>query len=201
MLYCYCFESIDTRRFVGPREFDVVLGEAGHQTVGAFRFPEDGSLLSAVLGIEGLKFLVAELVQYAASSFAFGVGYDIERHVEYACAGAFRIGEHMQLADGQGGDKVKVVVEIFVGLTSDADHAVDADEGMRHDAFDVGHSFGKQLSGIASMHDLQHLVRTRLERDVEVRRKVPGTGDKVDDLVGEKVRLAGGDTDAVIGDG
>ena len=214
-LYRHLFEGVDAGFVVGPRELDVVLGEAIHyrgnrtlryrtrQVATGVRvyllgLPEDGGGVAIMLGVESGGLAGRDSVQEFTAAFAFALRNDLEVHLQHTRVGAFGIGEDMQLAHRQRFDEVHIFAPALLGLSAHADHTVHADKSMRHDRFDMGYALGKQFTGLTASHDFEDGVTAALQRDMKMRGEMTAVRHKVDNLIAQQVRLAAGDANAVI---
>ena len=129
-------------------------------------------------------------VQFFAPALAFTLRHDFQIHLEHARVGALRISEHMQLTHRQRLDELHVLAPALCRLAANADHTVHADEGIRHDRFDMRYALGEQFAGVPASHNLEHRITAALQRYMEVRRKMASVRHEIDDLIAQQVRFA-----------
>ena len=81
--------------------------------------------------------------------------------------------------------------KILVGFARKAHNDVHSDENMGNCTFDERHLLRKQLAAIATLHQSQDAVGTRLQGDMKVREEFAPTGKKGDDILPNQVGLNG----------
>ncbi len=107
---------------------------------------------------------------------------------------ALAVGEGVKLADGQAFDEVVALVKELGRLATHSRHHVDADEGIGEERLDEFYLLPEQRRVVAAPHQLEHLVAARLQRNVEVRGKVPALrGQPPEQVVGQEVGLDASD--------
>ena len=93
----------------------------------------------------------------------------------------------MELCHGQAVEKFVAVLEILRSLAAAAHHHVDTDEGVGHEFLDEMDLMGEDITGVATVHELEHLVIATLQRDMEVRHEGTRVGTVLDELVVDEV--------------
>ena len=148
------------------------------------RFPTDMGF------IERLCLLVGQGQEHLATTMLF-----IGRHhmVDLQRLGprTLRITEHMQLGNIQAFQKLVCLIEIFFRLATGTYNHIHTDEGMRHHFLDFLYLVSKQCRIITTTHQLQHLVATALQRDMEMRHERTRLGHIFNNFIGQQVRFDG----------
>ena len=94
--------------------------------------------------------------------------WDFQRHR----VGTFGVGEHVQSSDVEAVDKRARILKNLRSFAAHTRNKIHSDESVRDKAFNCSHLVGKQLTVVVAAHQFQHLVASRLERDVEMRHEM-----------------------------
>ena len=149
-------------------------------------FPAD------VRSIESTGLLIGKREeQLATAILLFGRHHMV--YLQRLRAGTLGVAEHMQLGNIKSLQELVGSVEVFFRLATGTHDDIHPDKGMRHHFLDLPYLVSEQGSVVPTAHELQHLVASALQRDVEVRHERTGAGHIVDDFIGKQVRFDGRD--------
>ena len=190
-------DGVNPLRTVGEADFDVVVGEAVNVLPVFIVFEEDGAgcAFEGMAEVAVLCFGYVEQFGDAAMFFFLGNG---KGDVEGTGALAFGVGEYVELGNGEGGNEIAAVLEIFEGFATHAGDDVHADEGIGEEPADGMNLFGKEVAGVPPAHEAEHVVAAGLEGNVEVGHEVAGRSDESNDVVRQEIGFYG--RDSVTGD-
>ena len=93
--------------------------------------------------------------------------WDFQRHR----VGTFGVGEHVQSSDVEAVDKRARILKNLRSFAAHTRNKIHSDESVRDKVFNCSHLVGKQLTVVVA-HQFQHLVASRLQRDVEMRHEM-----------------------------
>ena len=183
------------RLVVWQPHLDVVVRESANVLSHFGVFKKDGTGLPFALPVKTVQFLIGDVQQFAHSAVFFFLR-DNQGDFERLGALTFRIGEYVQARDVEAFDEVAGFLEMLFRFAPHTGNGVNADEGIRNEGFDGVDFCGEKFTGVPAAHKFEYFIATRLERNVEVGHKMPGTGDKFNDFIGEQVRFDRGDAES-----
>ena len=123
--------------------------------------------------VESLGFQIRKFQQTLTATMLFFWRHNVI-YLQRLRTRPFGITEHMQLCDIQSFYKAICLLEIFFRFATRSHNDVHTDKGIGHYLLDFMHFGSKQSCIIPTTHQLQHLIRTRLQRDMEMRHKPLG---------------------------
>ena len=100
----------------------------------------------------------------------------------------------MKLGYIQTFQELVCLIEVFFRLSSSTHNHIYPDERMRHHFLDFLNLMSEQSRIVTSTHQLQHLITTTLQRNMEVWHECTGLGYVFNDFIGQQVRFNGRDT-------
>ena len=103
----------------------------------------------------------------------------------------------MELRDGQRPDEALGLIEEFGRLAACAHDDIDTDEGVGHQLAHARYLIIKECRVVATVHQSQHLVAARLQRDMEMRHEGTAAGAELQHLVRQQVGFDAGDAVAL----
>ena len=151
----------------------VVRRKAMHRCTRLGFFQQHRQGLSDMFLVESLGFQIRQLQQTLAAAMLFFWRHNVI-YLQRLRTRPFRIAEHMQLCDIQSFYKAICLLEIFFRFATCPHNDIHTDKGIGHYLLDFMHFGSKQSCIIPTTHQLQHLIRTRLQRDMEMRHKPLG---------------------------
>jgi len=119
------------------------------------RLPEAAALLRGQLAQD-----VAALAFHRCGYLAGEIGGD--------GGGPGRVGEDVEVGEGESGNEAAGFLEVGVGLAGEADHHVGAEGGLRHEAVGLPDAAGVVAGTIAAVHMAQDTVGAGLQGRVYV---------------------------------
>jgi DNA-binding SARP family transcriptional activator/Tfp pilus assembly protein PilF len=179
----------------------VVAGAAGHAVGG-------GVLAALALGHEhfhavaGLLLVlrVGCLLDQGGEPFVALLhdgGGDLGVHGRCRGTGADGVAEGERSGEPGRPDQVEGVLEVLVGLAGEAHDDVGGDGGVRDAGPDPVQDGQVPVPAVGAAHRLEHGVRAGLQRHVQAGHDVRGLCHRVDDVVGEVLRVRRGKADAL----
>lgn len=99
--------------------------------------------------------------------------------------------KNMQIAERQGGDEIHGGGVICVAFAGEANDDVGADGGVRQRAADEFDAAGIMRGAIPAMHSTKNPIRSRLQRQMEMRRDAWFGSDEVDEILSDVDGLNG----------
>jgi hypothetical protein len=153
-------------------------------------------LLADVGRIKRLRLGVGEGQQTVAPELLILVAHLI-LNGQSRCARALGVGENMELRHRKRIEKLIAVLEIFGAFAAATHHDINADEGVGHLLLDEIDFVGKDVAGVAPVHQTQHLVVAALQGNVEMGHEGAAVGAVVDEGVVDEVGLERTDAEAL----
>ncbi len=121
------------------------------------------------------------------------ISHDIGRHLIGHVGGrrtrTFRVLKSEATRETSLPDDVECVLEISFGFTGKSDDDVGGDRGVRHRLAHPRNDAEVFLLAVRTAHPFEHVVRTRLQRHVQLVHDVRRFGHRGDDVVGEIARM------------
>ena len=136
--------------------------------------------------VERLGLTVGELKEPVASLFLRLV-IDCVGNLQGGSAWSLGIGKYMELGYIERLKKLVCLFETLRCLSTTAYHNINSDEGIGHKTLYVSYLVGKELGVVVAVHELQHLVASALQRNVEMGHEGTARGTIVDKIVGVEV--------------
>ena len=99
----------------------------------------------------------------------------------------------MELGNRQTLQELITFLKTLWSFTATAHHYVYTDEGIRHLLLDEIHLMGKERLVITAMHQLQHLIASALQRNMEVRHEGTTLCAIGNEIIITKIRFQTGD--------
>ena len=100
----------------------------------------------------------------------------------------------MKLGHIQAFQEFVGLIEVFFRLSSSTHNHIYPDERMRHHFLDFLNLMSEQSRIVTTTHQLQHLITSTLQRNMEVWHECTGLGYVFNDFIGQQVRFNGRDT-------
>ena len=163
-----------------------------HGTAARRLLEQHFGLLADVAGIERRGLLVAERQQPFAAQLLLAL-VDNVGNLQCRRARPLRIGEHVELRDGQLREQLEGLFETLRRLAAATHHHVNTDKGVGHGRLHPPYLVGKQLAVIVAVHQAQHCVAATLQRHVEMGHEGTALGAVADQLVAHQVGLQAAD--------
>ncbi len=154
---------------------DIVLGEAMHSLASWRLLEEHLSLGTDILGIELLGLLVAQLQQTLRAHLLLLLAYHVW-NLQGSCSWTLGIWEHMELRNRQTLQELIAFLKALRSFTTTAHHHIYTDKGIRHLLLDQVHLMGEERLVVTAVHQLQHLIASALQGNMEVRHEGTALG-------------------------
>ena len=149
---------------------------------------EDLSLCTDVLGIEFLRLLIAQLQQSLGALLLLLLVNHI-RNLQGSRARTLRIREDMKLGNRQTLQELIAFFKTLRSFAATAHHHIDTDKRIRHFLLDKIHLVGKERLVVTAVHQLEHLIASALQRNVEMRHKGTALGTILYEIIITEIRL------------
>ena len=151
-------------------------------------FEENLSLCTDVLSIEFLRLLIAQLQQSLGALLLLLLVNHI-RNLQGSRARTLRIREDVKLGNRQTLQKLIAFFKTLRSFAATAHHHIDTDKRIRHLLLDKIHLVGKERLVVTTVHQLEHLIASALQRNVEMRHKGTALGTILYEIIITEIRL------------
>ena len=151
-------------------------------------FEENLSLCTDVLGIEFLRLLIAQL-QQSLGAFLLLLLVNHIRNLQGSRARTLRIREDVKLGNRQTLQELIAFFKTLRSFTATAHHHIDTDKRIRHLLLDKIHLVSKERLVVTAVHQLEHLIASALQRNVEMRHKGTALGTILYEIIIAEIRL------------
>ena len=151
-------------------------------------FEENLSLCTDILGIEFLRLLIAQLQQSLRALLLLLLVNHI-RNLQGSRARTLRIREDVKLGNRQTLQKLIAFFKTLRSFAATAHHHIDTDKRIRHFLLDKIHLVGKERLVVTAVHQLEHLIASALQRNVEMRHKSTALGTILYEIIITEIRL------------
>ena len=151
-------------------------------------FEENLSLSTDVLGIEFLRLLIAQLQQTLRALLLLLLVNHI-RNLQGSRARTLRIREDVKLGNRQTLQELIAFFKTLRSFAATAHHHIDTDKRIRHFLLDKIHLVGKERLVVTAVHQLEHLIASALQRNVEMRHKGTALGTILYEIIIAEIRL------------
>ena len=151
-------------------------------------FEENLSLCTDVLGIEFLRLLIAQLQQSLGALLLLLLVNHI-RNLQGSRARTLRIREDVKLGNRQTLQELIAFFKTLRSFAAAAHHHIDTDKRIRHFLLDKIHLVGKERLVVTAVHQLEHLIASALQRNVEMRHKGTALGTILYEIIITEIRL------------
>ena len=151
-------------------------------------FEENLSLSTDVLGIEFLRLLIAQLQQSLGALLLLLLVNHI-RNLQGSRARTLRIREDVKLGNRQTLQELIAFFKTLRSFAATAHHHIHADKRIRHFLLDKIHLVGKERLVVTAVHQLEHLIASALQRNVEMRHKGTALGTILYEIIITEIRL------------
>ena len=155
-------------------------------------FEKHLSLSTDILGIEFLCLLVTQLQQTLRAHLLLLLAYYVW-NLQCSCSRTLRIWEDMKLRNRQALQELIALLKTLWSFTATTHHYVYTDEGIRHLLLDEIHLMGKERLVITAMHQLQNLIASALQRNMEVRHEGTALCTVSNEIIITEIRFQTGD--------
>ena len=151
-------------------------------------FEENLSLSTDVLGIEFLRLLIAQLQQSLGALLLLLLVNHI-RNLQGSRARTLRIREDVKLGNRQTLQELIAFFKTLRSFAATAHHHINTDKRIRHFLLDKIHLVGKKRLVVTAVHQLEHLIASALQRNVEMRHKGTALGTILYEIIITEIRL------------
>ena len=151
-------------------------------------FEENLSLSTDVLGIEFLRLLITQLQQSLGALLLLLLVNHI-RNLQGSRARTLRIREDVKLGNRQTLQELIAFFKTLRSFAATAHHHIDTDKRIRHFLLDKIHLVGKERLVVTAVHQLEHLIASALQRNVEMRHKGTALGTILYEIIITEIRL------------
>ena len=151
-------------------------------------FEENLSLSTDVLGIEFLRLLIAQL-QQSLGAFLLLLLVNHIRNLQGSRAWTLGIREDVKLGNRQTLQELIAFFKTLRSFAATAHHHIHADKRIRHFLLDKIHLVGKERLVVTAVHQLEHLIASALQRNVEMRHKGTALGTILYEIIITEIRL------------
>ena len=151
-------------------------------------FEENLSLCTDVLSIEFLRLLIAQLQQSLGTLLLLLLVNHIG-NLQGSRARTLRIREDMKLGNRQTFQELIAFFKTLRSFAATAHHHIDTDKRIRHFLLDKIHLVGKERLVVTTVHQLEHLIASALQRNVEMRHKSSALGTILYEIIITEIRL------------
>ena len=151
-------------------------------------FEENLSLSTDVLGIEFLRLLIAQLQQSLGALLLLLLVNHI-RNLQGSRARTLRIREDVKLGNRQTLQELIAFFKTLRSFAATAHHHINTDKRIRHFLLDKIHLVGKERLVVTAVHQLEHLIASALQRNVEMRHKGTALGTILYEIIITEIRL------------
>ena len=151
-------------------------------------FEENLSLCTDVLGIEFLRLLIAQLQQSLGALLLLLLVNHI-RNLQGSCTRTLRIREDVKLGNRQTLQELIAFFKTLRSFAATAHHHIDTDKRIRHFLLDKIHLVGEERLVVTAVHQLEHLIASALQRNVEMRHKGTALGTILYEIIITEIRL------------
>ena len=149
---------------------------------------ENLSLCTDVLGIEFLRLLIAQLQQSLGALLLLLLVNHI-RNLQGSRARTLRIREDVKLGNRQTLQELIAFFKTLRSFAATAHHHIDTDKRIRHFLLDKIHLVGEERLVVTTVHQLEHLIASALQRNVEMRHKGTALGTILYEIIITEIRL------------
>ena len=149
---------------------------------------ENLSLSTDVLSIEFLRLLIAQLQQSLGALLLLLLVNHI-RNLQGSRARTLRIREDVKLGNRQALQELIAFLKALRSFAATSHHHIHADKRIRHFLLDKIHLVGKERLVVTTVHHLEHLIASALQRNVEMRHKGTALGTICDEIIIAEIRL------------
>ena len=149
---------------------------------------ENLSLSTDVLGIEFLRLLIAQLQQSLRALLLLLLVNHI-RNLQGSRARTLRIRKDVKLGNRQTLQELIAFFKTLRSFAATAHHHIDTDKRIRHFLLDKIHLVGKEHLVVTAVHQLEHLIASALQRNVEMRHKSTALGTILYEIIIAEIRL------------
>ena len=149
---------------------------------------ENLSLCTDVLSIEFLRLLIAQLQQSLGAQLLLLLVNHI-RNLQGSRARTFRIREDVKLGNRQTLQELIAFFKTLRSFAATAHHHINTDKRIRHFLLDKIHLVGEERLVVTTMHQLEHLIASALQRNVEMRHKGTTLGTILYEIIITEIRL------------
>ena len=149
---------------------------------------ENLCLCTDVLGIEFLRLLIAQLQQSLGALLLLLLVNHI-RNLQGSRARTLRIREDVKLGNRQTLQELIAFFKTLRSFAATAHHHIDTDKRIRHFLLDKIHLVGKERLVVTAVHQLEHLIASALQRNVEMRHKGTALGTILYEIIITEIRL------------
>ena len=151
-------------------------------------FEENLSLSTDVLGIEFLRLLIAQLQQSLGALLLLLLVNHI-RNLQGSRTRTLRIREDVKLGNRQALQELIAFLKALRSFAATAHHHINTDKRIRHFLLDKIHLVGKERLVVTTVHQLEHLIASALQRNVEMRHKGTALGTILYEIIIAEIRL------------
>ena len=151
-------------------------------------FEENLSLCTDVLGIEFLRLLITQLKETLGALLLLLLINHI-RNLQGSRARTLRIREDVKLGNRQTLQELIAFFKTLRSFAATAHHHIDTDKRIRHFLLDKIHLVGKERLVVTAVHQLEHLIASALQRNVEMRHKGTALGTILYEIIITEIRL------------
>ena len=149
---------------------------------------ENLSLCTDVLGIEFLRLLIAQLQQSLGALLLLLLVNHI-RNLQGSRARTLRIREDVKLGNRQTLQELIAFFKTLRSFAATTHHHINTDKRIRHFLLDKIHLVGKERLVVTTVHQLEHLIASALQRNVEMRHKSTALGTILYEIIITEIRL------------
>ena len=151
-------------------------------------FEENLSLSTDVLGIEFLRLLITQLKETLGALLLLFLVNHI-RNLQGSRARTLRIREDVKLGNRQTLQELIAFFKTLRSFAATAHHHIDTDKRIRHFLLDKIHLVGKERLVVTTVHQIEHLIASALQRNVEMRHKGTALGTILYEIIITEIRL------------
>ena len=151
-------------------------------------FEENLSLSTDVLGIEFLRLLITQLQQSLGALLLLLLVNHI-RNLQGSRARTLRIREDVKLGNRQTLQELIAFFKTLRSFAATAHHHIDTDKRIRHFLLDKVHLVGEERLVVTTVHQLEHLIASALQRNMEMRHKSTALGTILYEIIITEIRL------------
>ena len=151
-------------------------------------FEENLSLSTDVLGIEFLRLLITQLQQSLGALLLLLLVNHI-RNLQGSRTRTLRIREDVKLGNRQALQELIAFLKALRSFAATAHHHINTDKRIRHFLLDKIHLVGKERLVVTAVHQLEHLIASALQRNVEMRHKGTALGTILYEIIITEIRL------------
>ena len=151
-------------------------------------FEENLSLCTDVLSIEFLRLLIAQLQQSLGTLLLLLLVNHI-RNLQGSRARTLRIREDVKLGNRQTLQKLIAFFKTLRSFTATAHHHINTDKRIRHFLLDKIHLVSKERLVVTTVHQLEHLIASALQRNVKMRHEGTALGTILYEIIITEIRL------------